>query len=68
MLHGVAASGGELLGQHTLLEAAALVEQHVQRHVAVLGDMHGDDIKSDDHAVGRVLVEELERRVKAITA
>jgi chemotaxis protein histidine kinase CheA len=40
----------------------------VDAHIDAIKAAVRDDIKSDDHQVGRVLVEELERRVKAVTA
>ena len=42
----------------------ALVDAHIDAIKAAVRD----DIKADDHPVGRVLVEELERRVKAVIA
>ena len=47
--------------------AAAPLEL-VDAHIDAIKAAVRDDIKSDDHPVGRVLVEELERRVKAIGA
>jgi chemotaxis protein histidine kinase CheA len=41
-----------------------LVDAHIDSIKAAVRD----DIKSDDHPVGRLLVEELERRVKAVVA
>jgi chemotaxis protein histidine kinase CheA len=38
----------------------------VDAHIDAIKAAVRDDIKGDDHPVGRVLVEELERRVKAI--
>lgn len=40
----------------------------VDAHIDAIKAAVRDDIKSDDHPVGSVLVEELERRVKAMTA
>ena len=40
----------------------------VDAHIDAIKAAVRDDIKGDDHPVGRVLVEELERRVKAIAA
>jgi chemotaxis protein histidine kinase CheA len=40
----------------------------VDAHIDAIKAAVRDDIKSDEHAVGRVLVEELERRVKAMGA
>ena len=40
----------------------------VDAHIDAIKAAVRDDIKADDHPVGRVLVEELERRVKAMTA
>ncbi|THD62641.1 MAG: Hpt domain-containing protein [Phenylobacterium sp.] len=40
----------------------------VDAHIDAIKAAVRDDIKSDEHPVGRVLVEELERRVKAMTA
>lgn len=40
----------------------------VDAHIDAIKAAVRDDIKSDDHPVGRVLVEELERRVKAVVA
>jgi chemotaxis protein histidine kinase CheA len=40
----------------------------VDAHIDAIKAAVRDDIKADDHPVGRVLVEELERRVKAVTA
>jgi chemotaxis protein histidine kinase CheA len=40
----------------------------VDAHVDAIKAAVRDDIKTDEHPTGRVLVEELERRVKAITA
>ena len=40
----------------------------VDAHIDAIKAAVRDDIKSDDHPVGSVLVEELERRVKAVVA
>src|SRR5436190_9409449 len=40
----------------------------VDAHINAIKAAVRDDIKSDDHPVGRLLVEELERRVKAVVA
>ena len=40
----------------------------VDAHIDAIKAAVRDDIKSDEHPVGRVLVEELERRVKAMAA
>ena len=40
----------------------------VDAHIDAIKAAIRDDIKSDEHTVGRVLVEELERRVKATAA
>ena len=40
----------------------------VDAHIDAIKAAIRDDIKSDEHTVGRVLVEELERRVKAMAA
>jgi len=40
----------------------------VDAHIDAIKAAVRDDIKSDEHPTGRVLVEELERRVKAIAA
>jgi chemotaxis protein histidine kinase CheA len=40
----------------------------VDAHIDAIKAAVRDDIKSDEHPVGRVLVEELERRVKAMVA
>jgi hypothetical protein len=40
----------------------------VDAHIDAIKAAIRDDIKSDEHPVGRVLVEELERRVKATVA
>jgi hypothetical protein len=40
----------------------------IDAHIDAIKAAVRDDIKSDEHPVGRVLVEELERRVKAMTA
>jgi chemotaxis protein histidine kinase CheA len=40
----------------------------VDAHIDAIKAAVRDEIKGDDHPVGRVLVEELERRVKAIAA
>lgn len=47
--------------------AAAPLEL-VDAHIDAIKAAVRDDIKSDEHPVGSVLVEELERRVKAISA
>jgi len=40
----------------------------VDAHIDAIKAAVRDDIKSDDHPVGSILVEELERRVKAVVA
>jgi chemotaxis protein histidine kinase CheA len=40
----------------------------VDAHIDAIKAAVRDDIKSDEHPVGRVLVEELERRVKTLTS
>ena len=40
----------------------------VDAHIDAIKAAVRDDIKSDEHPTGRVLVEELERRVKAMGA
>jgi chemotaxis protein histidine kinase CheA len=47
---------------------AATSIELVDAHIDAIKAAIRDDIKSDEHPVGRVLVEELERRVKAMVA
>jgi chemotaxis protein histidine kinase CheA len=47
---------------------AATSLELVDAHIDAIKAAIRDDIKSDEHPVGRVLVEELERRVKATAA
>jgi chemotaxis protein histidine kinase CheA len=47
---------------------AATPLELVDAHIDAIKAAVRDDIKSDEHPVGRVLVEELERRVKAMGA
>ena len=47
---------------------AATPMELVDAHIDAIKAAVRDDIKGDDHPVGRLLVEELERRVKAIAA
>jgi chemotaxis protein histidine kinase CheA len=47
---------------------AATPMELVDAHIDAIKAAVRDDIKSDEHPVGSVLVEELERRVKAMTA
>jgi hypothetical protein len=47
---------------------AATPMELVDAHIDAIKAAVRDDIKTDDHPVGSVLVEELERRVKAMAA
>ena len=47
---------------------AATPMELVDAHIDAIKAAVRDDIKSDEHPVGRILVEELERRVKAMGA